>query len=99
MIPALLFGFGVGFCIAAIAVNAMHLRAELSAAAVWESAWRDECVAHVGTLAELRQVEQERDLAAAQAALGAAALEAAGSEREREPLRVGDDVRERFCWN
>jgi hypothetical protein len=96
MIPALLIGFGVGFCIAAVAVNAMHLRAELSAAAVWEAAYRDEHAAHALTLAELRQVERERDLAAATcAALGAMVEQA----EDAEPVRVGDDVRARFCWN
>lgn len=68
-------------------------------AAAWEHAYRAECRRHDTTLRQ--SAEREAEAARYIVALCAAVEDAAGSaaEPERQPVRVGGSVLDRFNWN
>lgn len=96
IIALVLFALGVAL---GLGIATVDLRDDRLCADVWEAAYRSEAERHARTIAQLQAAAAERDTAGAQVATQAAIAEAAAHEAGPQPVRVGDDVREHFCWN
>lgn len=96
IIALVLFALGVAL---GLGIATVDLRDDRLCADVWEAAYRSEVESHARTLAQLQAAAAERDIAAAQVATQAAIAEAGAHEAGPQPVRVGDDVHEHFCWN
>ena len=96
IIALVLFALGVAL---GLGIATVDLRDDRLSADVWEAAYRSEVERHDRTIAQLQAAAAERDTAGAQVATQAAIAEAAAQEVGPQPVRVGDDVREHFCWN
>lgn len=97
MTPAILFALGVALGYAAAA----YVRRTRPADATdWQAACRAERADHARTRVMLQDALAAREVAAAQVAILAAAVEgAAAAQDTRQAARLDGDVRERFCWN
>ena len=96
-----LLTFILGFILGAAAVVLRRLRLEAAILAATRAELDAERKRRHALAGALRQALAENNIAAAQIAALAAALEAAAVEvqTERGGVRLAQDARERFCWN